>query len=464
MVQDFKPSLRSGLVTNRTDRDKHGASVHPVYLSTTFKVDLNNPENQNFDYSRSGNPSRSLLQHQIGKLYEVPANHVLAVASGMTALDVILRGLVVSSSTHVPTIIAGDDLYGGSNRLLAFLDSKSHARTVHVDTADFERFRTVFESFDKVDCVLLETPTNPLCKVVDLPRIVSFIKRVSPSTYVVVDNTMMSGLNCNPLQYRCDVVYESATKYLNGHHDIMGGVIIAKTPEIAQDIYFVVNSVGAGLSPLESWLLNRGLRTLSVRMYQQQYNSMIIAKWLEECCGFRPTAKNSSLKTRYVGLKSNPQFELHRSFNKGPGAVLSFETGSLEHSRRIVASKTLQLWSVTVSFGCVNSLLSLPCMMSHASIDSEVRKQREFPEDLVRLCVGIEDVADLQKDLLNAMIDADVLELRENGKYIYNKLNEHLALNTIADDGSKTGNIYEHFYGSELIEQDSKMNHRALKL
>ncbi|QLL32743.1 hypothetical protein HG536_0D02650 [Torulaspora globosa] len=467
MVQNFKnfkPSLTSGLVTNRSDRDKHGASIHPVYLSTTFKVDLDNPEAQNFDYSRSGNPSRSLLQHQIGKLYEVPASHVLAVASGMTALDVILRGLVVSSTTHVPTIIAGDDLYGGSNRLLSFLSSRSHARTVHVDTADFERFSTVFDSIDKVDCVLLETPTNPLCKVVDLPRIVSFIKSASPATCVIVDNTMMSGLNCNPLKHQCDVVYESATKYLNGHHDIMGGVIITRTPEIAQDIYYVVNSTGGGLSPLESWLLNRGLRTLSVRLYQQQYNAMIIAQWLEDSCGFKATEKNSALKTRYVGLKSNPQFELHRSFNKGPGAVLSFETGSLEHSRRIVASKTLQIWSVTVSFGCVNSLLSLPCMMSHASIDAAVRKEREFPEDLIRLCVGIEDVSDLQKDLLNAMIDADVIELRENGKYLYNRLNDHLGLNTIAENGPKAGNIYEQFYGNDLIEQDNRMNHRALKL
>ena len=199
-------------------------------------------------------------------------------------------------------------------------------------------------------------------------------------------------------------------------------------------------------------------------MYQQQYNSMVIAQWLEDSCGFKPTEKNSALKTRYAGLKTNPGFELHRSFNKGPGAVLSFETGSLEHSQRIVASKAFQLFSVTVSFGCVNSLISLPCKMSHASIDPEVRKQREFPEDLIRLCVGIEDVGDLQKDLLYAMIDANVLEVRENGKYIYNKLNGHLGLNTIDDHSSRQHSIYDQFYGKDLIEGDSKMNHRRLKL
>lgn len=464
MGQDFKPLMASQLVTNLQVRDKHGASVQPLYLSTTFKVDLDNPESQVFDYSRSGNPTRSLLQYQIGKLYEVPAEQVLAVASGMTALDVVLRGLVVSSSTHVPTIIAGDDLYGGSNRLLQFLESKSHARAVHVDTADLERFRTVFESLDKVDCVLLESPTNPLCKVVDLPQIISYIKRVSPSTLVVVDNTMMSGLQCNPLEYNCDVVYESATKYLNGHHDIMGGIVVAKSAQIAQDIYYVVNATGSGLSPMDSWLLNRGLRTLGVRMYQQQYNSMVIAQWLEDSCGFKSTERSSALKTRYVGLKSSPYFELHKSFNKGPGAVLSFETGSLEHSHRIVASKAFQIFSVTVSFGCVNSLISLPCRMSHASIDPDVRKQREFPEDLIRLCVGVEDVGDLQRDLLNAMTDADVLEVRENGKYIYNKLNGHLGLNTIDEHGSRQHSIYDQFYGKELIESDSKLNLRRLKL
>ncbi|CCE90595.1 cystathionine beta-lyase STR3 TDEL_0B04660 [Torulaspora delbrueckii] len=464
MVQSYKPLMSSQLVTNLKIRDKHGASVQPLYLSTTFKVDLDNPESQVFDYSRSGNPTRSLLQYQIGKLYEVPVEHVLAVASGMTALDVILRGLVISSATHVPTIIAGDDLYGGSNRLLAYLESKSHARAVHVDTTDMEKFKAVFGSLDKVDCVLLESPTNPLCKVVDVPQLVAYVKRISPSTVVIVDNTMMSGLQCNPLEYGCDVVYESATKYLNGHHDIMGGIIVGKTAEIAQEIYYVVNATGSGLSPMDSWLLNRGLKTLGVRMYQQQYNSMVIAQWLEESCGFKPTEKNSALKTRYVGLKTNPGFELHRSFNKGPGAVLSFETGSLEHSQRIVASKAFQLFSVTVSFGCVNSLISLPCKMSHASIDPEVRKQREFPEDLIRLCVGIEDVGDLQKDLLYAMIDANVLEVRENGKYIYNKLNGHLGLNTIDDHSSRQHSIYDQFYGKDLIEGDSKMNHRRLKL
>lgn len=463
MVKDFKQSLTTGLVSNLETKDKHGASIHPLYLSTTFKVDLDR-DDQAYDYSRSGNPTRSLLQLQIGKLYEVPQEQVLAVSSGMTALDSIFRGIVLSKATHVPTIIAGDDLYGGSDRLLAYFDSRCHSRAVHVDTSDFDRFRTVFQSLDKVDAVLLESPTNPMCKVVDLPRIFKFIKQNSPSTHIIVDNTMMCGMNCNPIKLGADVVYESATKYLNGHHDIMAGVIVTKTPELAKQIYFVTNAVGSGLSPMDSWLLIRGLKTLSVRLYQQQYNSMILAKWLQDCCGFKPTAKNPRLKTRYVGLKSNPQFELHKSFNSGPGAVLAFETGSAVLSQRIVASKAFKVWSVTLSFGCINSVLSLPGKMSHASIDPEVRKQREFPEDIVRLCVGIEDIVDLQKDLLNAMIEADVLELQDNDKCIFNKLNGHKALNTIGEVGSQKRSIYDEFYGQDLIAKDNKINNRLLKL
>ncbi|CAD6625251.1 XXYS1_4_G0033860.mRNA.1.CDS.1 [Saccharomyces cerevisiae] len=329
-----------------------------------------------------------------------------------------------------------------------------------------EEFKEFTESLDKVDCVLLESPTNPLCKVVDIPRILRFVKCISPDTTVVVDNTMMSGLNCNPLQLNpgCDVVYESATKYLNGHHDLMGGVIISKTPEIASKLYFVINSTGAGLSPMDSWLLVRGLKTLGVRLYQQQRNAMILAHWLENSCGFKPTRTNKATKTRFVGSRSNPDFKLHKSFNNGPGAVLSFETGSFEHSKRLVSSKKLSIWAVTVSFGCVNSLLSMPCKMSHASIDPELRKERDFPEDLIRLCCGIENIVDLKKDLLAAMVDADIIEVRENGKYLFNKLNKNLAVNTTIDDLHKPLSIYEEFYNQDLIRKDSELNIKSSKL
>lgn len=453
-------SLHTKLVSVTHHKDQHGSSVPPLYQSTTFKQSsLEDDADQEYDYTRSGNPTRSVLQEQIAKLYNVPGFQVFAVSSGMTCLDVILRALVLGNSNHTPTIIAGDDLYGGTQRLLTFLERKNHARVIHVDTTDFDKFVSAFNGCGFVDCVILESPTNPLCKVADLPGLTKFIKQANPKCHVVVDNTMVSGLNCNPLEFQCDVVYESGTKYLNGHHDIMAGVIIGRSKEIAQELYFVINSTGCGLSPMDCWLLIRGLKTLSIRLYQQQHNAMILARWLYSSCGFRPNSENKLLRTRYVGLKSHPQFELHRSFNKGPGAVLSFDTGSFEHSKRLVSSKKLKIWAVTVSFGCVNSLISMPCKMSHASIDPELRKERDFPEDLVRMCCGIEDVKDLQKDLLAAMVDADIVEIRDNGKTIYNKLNGHLGKNTIRE--GPVPSIYEEFFGEELVKQEWALEKRA---
>ncbi|SCU93549.1 LADA_0G03708g1_1 [Lachancea dasiensis] len=454
-------SLSTKLVSVVQHNDQHGSSVPPIYQSTTFKVgSLEDGASQEYDYTRSGNPTRTVVQHQLAKLYGVDGSQALAVSSGMTALDMILRSLVLNNNgSGVPTIIAGDDLYGGTQRLLTHLASRNHARILHTDTTNYEEFVKLFQRQSRVACVLLESPTNPLLKVADLPRLTKFIKAENPECVVAIDNTMMSGLLCNPLQFQCDVVYESATKYLNGHHDIMAGVIIARTAKIAEDIYFIINSTGCGLSPLDSWLLVRGLKTLGVRMYQQQHNAMVLGHWLENSCGFRKRAPGDLTLTRYVGLESHPQFELHKSFNGGPGAVLSFETGSFEHSRRLVSSPKLKIWSVTVSFGCVNSLISMPCKMSHAAIDPAVRAQREFPEDLIRLCCGIESIADLQADLLEAMVDADIIELRDEGKTICNKLNGNEAPNTLGQ--GELPNIYEEFFGQNGIKRHLLATSRA---
>ncbi|AET41675.1 cystathionine beta-lyase STR3 Ecym_8405 [Eremothecium cymbalariae DBVPG len=445
-------SLHTRLVNVTQQKDPYGASVPPLYQSTTFKQESFEPGCQEYDYTRSGNPTRSVVERQVGKLYGVCGEQVLAVSSGMSALDVILRSILGSyQAGKTPVVIAGDDLYGGTQRLLGILGIQGHVKVLHVDTSDAARFVDVFLSQRNVACVLLESPTNPLMKVADLPKLISFVKshRGGSGCKIVVDNTMVSGINCNPLELGADLVYESATKFLNGHHDIMAGVIVAASVELAQDMYFIVNSMGAGLAPMDSWLLIRGLKTLGVRMYQQQHNAMVLAHWLQDSCGFAPTEQNSQLRTRFVGLKSHPQFHLHRSFNSGPGAVLSIETGDIELSEKIVCSKKFKYWNVTVSFGCVNSLISMPCKMSHASIDPELRKDRKFPEDLIRICCGIEDVSDLQWDLLGAFEDVGLLELRDNRNTIFNKLNGHLAKNTIGQTVYNK-NIYDAFFGEKI--------------
>jgi cystathionine beta-lyase len=251
--------------------------------------------------------------------------------------------------------------------------------------------------------VLLETPTNPLIKIVDIPTIAKLVHDINAKALVVVDNTMLSPMLSNPLDLGADIVYESGTKYLSGHHDIMAGVLAVNDPAIGDKMYFTINATGCGLAPNDAFLLMRGIKTLAIRMEKQQANAQRIAEFLEEK-GFR---------VRYPGLKSHPQYDLHWSMARGAGAVLSFETGDVALSERIV--EAARLWGISVSFGCVNSLISMPCQMSHASIDAKTRKERQMPEDIIRLCVGIEDVDDLIDDLSRALVQAGAVTVTLDG-------------------------------------------------
>lgn len=286
-------------------------------------------------------------------------------------------------------MITGDDLYGGTNRLLKYLSTNGGIIVHHVDTTDPEKVREVVN--EKTAMVLLETPTNPLIKIVDIPTIASLTHETNPKAVVAVDNTMLSPMLLNPLDLGADIVYESGTKYLSGHHDLMAGVIAVNDTSLGDKLYFTINASGCGLSPFDSWLLLRGIKTLGVRMEKQQANAQRIADFLE----------SHGFKVRYPGLRSHPQYTLHWSMARGAGAVLSFETGDVGISERIV--EAAQLWAISVSFGSVNSLISMPCRMSHASIDVKTRRERAMPEDIIRLCVGIEDVDDLIDDLSRAV-------------------------------------------------------------
>lgn len=298
-------------------------------------------------------------------------------------------------------VVTGDDLYGGSHRLLKFLSTSGGIVVHHVDTTDPECAKKVFSA--KTTMVLLETPTNPLIKIVDIPTIAAAAHEANPACLVVVDNTMLSPYLMNPLELGADIVYESATKYLSGHHDLMAGVMAVNDENLGDSLYFTINASGCGLAPFDSWLLMRGVKTLKVRMDAQQSNAIMIANWLESC-GF---------KVRFPGLKSHPQYELHNSMARGAGAVLSFETGDIRLSERIVESA--KLWAISVSFGSVNSLISMPCRMSHASIDAKTRAERGVPEDLIRLCVGIEDGEDLLDDLRTALVQAGAMTVTLDG-------------------------------------------------
>ncbi|KAF2864436.1 cystathionine beta-lyase [Piedraia hortae CBS 480.64] len=370
--------------------DQYNASSVPIYQSATFK----GGPGQEYDYTRSGNPTRSHLERHLAKVMN--AKRALAVSSGMTATDVILRVLKPGDE-----VVTGDDLYGGTNRLLTYLTTYGRLVVKHVDTTRLECVKEALSA--KTSMVLLETPTNPLIKIVDIAGISAAAHAANSSAIVAVDNTMMSPLLQNPLDSGADVTYESGTKYLSGHHDVMAGVIGVNNEELGDRFFFMINSAGCGLSPFDSWLLLRGIKTLHVRMDKQQSNAERIAHFLE-AYGF---------KVRYPGLKSHSQYDLHWSQARGAGAVLSFETGSIEISERIVDAT--KLWAISVSFGCVNSLISMPCRMSHASIDPATRKDRALPEDIIRLCVGIEDVDDLLDDLSQALVRAGAVRITDAG-------------------------------------------------
>ncbi|KAF2805751.1 cystathionine beta-lyase-like protein [Mytilinidion resinicola] len=362
--------------------DQYNASSVPIYQSATFKQESATGGGGEYDYTRSGNPTRTHLERHLAKIMN--ASRALVVSSGMGALDVITRLLRPGDE-----VVTGDDLYGGTNRLLKYLATNGGIIVHHVDTTDPEAVRKVLSP--KTAMVLLESPTNPLIKIADIPRVSSITHAANPSAIVAVDNTMLSPLLQNPLDLGADIVYESGTKYLSGHHDLMAGVLAVNDPALGEKLYFTINASGVGLSPFDSWLLLRGVKTLGVRMEKQQSNAQRIAVFLE----------SHGFKVRYPGLRSHPQYDLHWSMARGAGAVLSFETGDVNVSERIVESA--KLWAISVSFGCVNSLISMPCRMSHASIDAKTRAERALPEDIIRLCVGIEDVEDLLDDLSRAV-------------------------------------------------------------
>ena len=394
----YRFSTTCATVDDPNHKDQYGASSAPIYMSSTFKG-LPGAE---FDYSRSGNPTRSMLQHHLCQLQN--CRFSFAVSSGMACLDVITRALKPGER-----IIAGDDLYGGTNRLLTYLATHGGIATDHIDTTDAGKVEKILQQrasdaalgqSGPVKMVLLETPTNPLLKICDLERCARAAKRFAPEAIVVVDNTMMSPYLMRPLELGVDVVYDSGTKYLSGHHDLMAGVIACDREDVGQQIAFTINSVGNALTPMDSFLLLRGIKTLAVRMDRQQSTTVLVASYLSSL-GF---------KVNYPGLASHPGKDIHDAQASGPGAVLSFETGDKALSERIVGAT--RLWGISVSFGCVNSLISMPCLMSHASIDPKIRAARNLPEDLIRLCVGIEDSRDLIEDLEAALLQAGAIQRR----------------------------------------------------
>ncbi|XP_068634365.1 cystathionine beta-lyase, chloroplastic-like [Aristolochia californica] len=381
---DFKaedPGIATILTCFGNDFDPYDALSTPLYQTATFKQP-SAVENGPYDYTRSGNPTRETLERLLAKLDK--ADRAFCFTSGMAALTAV-TSLVEAGQE----IVAGDDIYGGSDRLLSQVVPKKGILVKRVNTTDLVEVATTIGPQTKL--VWLESPTNPRLQISDIRRVSELAHAYG--ALVLVDNSIMSPVLCRPLELGADIVMHSATKFIAGHSDVMAGVLAVKGESLVKEIAFLQNAEGSGLAPFDCWLCARGIKTMALRVEKQQENAQKIAEFLTS----HPRVK----RVNYAGLSNHPGSALHFSQARGAGSVLSFLTGSLSLSKHIV--ETTKYFSITVSFGSVKSLISLPCFMSHASIPTSVRESRGLTEDLIRISVGIEDVEDLIADLDNAI-------------------------------------------------------------
>ena len=360
-----------------------GAISAPIYQTATFRQP-NPSEFGEYDYTRTANPTRTLVERQLASLEG--GHYACVFASGMAAITALTR--LLRAGDH---IIAGNDLYGGTVRLLDQVLSRGGISVTYVDTTDCKAVEVALR--ERTRLVLIETPTNPLLQICDIRG----LARVAHSAKAIlaVDNTMLSPCFQQPLALGADVVIHSATKFLCGHSDVTAGALITDDSQLHRQLAFQQNAEGAGLSPFESWLLLRGMKTLALRVTRQSASAHEIAHFL---CESRQAFGIENVY--YPGLTSHLGHQLHRSQATGDGAVISFTTRDPSLSKRLIS--TLQLFDIAVSFGSVHSTISLPAKMSHASIPQSLRERMGPPPDLVRLSVGIEDLRDLIDDLTQA--------------------------------------------------------------
>lgn len=365
-----------------------GAIMTPIYQTSTY-VQPALGQHKGYEYSRTKNPTRSAYEACVAAL-ELGGDGIgfgAAFGSGCAASATIMH--LLHPGDHV---IASDDLYGGSFRLFdkVFTGGGKGIEFSWIDMTDKNSFQAAFRPNTKM--VWIETPTNPMLKIIDLESVCSFAK--SKGALVVVDNTFMSPYFQKPFRFGADIVVHSATKYLNGHSDVVGGVAVMKDKALADRIYFLQNSIGAVAGPMDAWLAMRGLKTLHVRMQRHDENGREIAARLEK--------HKEVEKVIYPGLKSHPQHEIAKRQMEGFGGMISFVVkGGLDKAKRVVEGT--KLFALAESLGGVESLIEHPAVMTHASVPPENRAKLGIADGLIRISVGIEGLEDLWKDLEQAL-------------------------------------------------------------
>jgi cystathionine beta-lyase/cystathionine gamma-synthase len=358
-----------------------GAIITPIYQTSTY-VQEGLGQHKGFEYGRTQNPTRMALEANLAAIESGSAG--FAFASGMAAIDAILTRL--ESGDH---LVVSDNTYGGTFRLFERVRRKFGLDFTYVDTSQLELIEPAITP--KTKYLFLETPTNPMLRVTDLAAASEIAHK--HNVRVVVDNTFASPYIQRPLEFGCDIVTHSTTKFLNGHSDSVGGVVVLKHQDDVEWMQFVQNAAGAILGPMDSWLVLRGTKTLPIRMERTNENAMELAKHL---------ASNKKVPSViYPGLKDHPHHGLAKKQMKGFGGLISFDVGTIDAAKAVLPR--FKLMSLAESLGGVETLISHPAVMTHASVPADRRAAIGITDGMIRISVGIEDVDDLKEDLDQAL-------------------------------------------------------------
>jgi cystathionine gamma-lyase len=361
-----------------------GAVMTPIYQTSTY-IQEGLGRHKGYEYARTRNPTREALERNVAALEG--GRHGFAFGSGLAALDAVLKLLVAGD--HV---VSGEDLYGGSHRQMTQIWARLGLEFTFVDSADARALAAAVTPRTKL--LYLETPTNPMMRLSDLAAAGEIAR--GARTLLVVDNTFATPYFQRPLEFGADIVLHSTTKYLNGHSDMVGGLLVTNRDDLAERLAFIQNGSGAVPGPFDCWLALRGTKTLPLRMRQHDASGRRIAEWLSH----HPKVG----RVYYPGLPSHPQHELACRQMTGFGGMISIELGTLERARRVV--EHTKIFALAESLGGVESLIGHPASMTHASVPPERRRAMGLSDSLVRLSVGIEDVDDLLGDLEQALAAA----------------------------------------------------------
>lgn len=362
--------------------DAHtGAVSVPIYQVSTYKQEAVGVH-KGYEYSRTGNPTRHALEELIKDVEEGYAG--FAFSSGMAAITAVM--MLFNSGDHV---ILTDDVYGGTYRVMTKVLNRLGIASTFVDTSDLANIEAHIQP--KTKAIYIETPTNPLLKITDLQGASEIAKR--HGLLMIVDNTFSTPYWQTPIAFGADIVIHSATKYLGGHSDVVAGLVVVNNEQLAQDVHFIQNSTGGILSPQDSWLLMRGMKTLGIRMEEHEQNTRKIVEFLI----------NHPAVTRvyYPGLPSHPNYDVAKKQMRGFGGMVSFDVGSGEKAEQVLTR--VRYFTLAESLGAVESLISLPAKMTHASIPKERRDELGITDGLIRISVGLEDADDLIEDLAQAL-------------------------------------------------------------